>query len=138
MLLQLDLSRGVDPSAMDNEALGNASSRGHVDIVRILLNLDPSRGVRLTRAVVERVYHYNLLSSISEEIFNMYDWSINLTEEHVHELLKHRFNSFERWCREGNFHRLSHNVKSIVREYAFTRTRLNRKRKLPPGFNVYV
>jgi hypothetical protein len=106
--------------------------------MKLFLRLTPSRGIALSTPVVRRIYMYNLLHVISEEIFGTYDWSINLTEAHVHALLQHRFISFERWCREDNFHRLSHNVKSIVREYAFTRTRLNRKRKLPPQIDDYI
>jgi len=139
MLLELDLSRGVDPSARDNDALRIAARLGFTEVMVLLLRLAPSRGVALSSSpVLNVIYRHNLLSVISEEIFSTYDWSINLTEAHVHALLQHRFISFERWCREDNFHRLSDNVKSVVREYAFTRTRLYRKRKLPPQIDNYI
>jgi hypothetical protein len=145
MLLELDLSRGVDPSARDNDALRIAARLGFTEVMVLLLRLAPSRGVALSSLtipvptpILNVIYRHNLLSVISEEIFSTYDWSINLTEKSVHALLQHRFISFERWCREDNFHRLSHNVKSIVREYALTRTRLYRKRKLPPQIDNYI
>ena len=45
LLLELDPSRGVDPSVGNNYQIGEAAKRGHTEIVRLLLELDPSRGV---------------------------------------------------------------------------------------------
>jgi ankyrin repeat protein len=45
MLLDLDPSRGVDPSAHNSAALLFASINGHAEIVEMLLQLDLSRGV---------------------------------------------------------------------------------------------
>jgi len=45
LLLELDPSRGVDPSVGNNYQIGEAAKRGHMEIVRLLLELDPSRGV---------------------------------------------------------------------------------------------
>jgi hypothetical protein len=135
MLLELDLSRGVDPSARDNEALRFASRHGFTGGIAILLRLAPSRGVALTSLttpVLNVIYRHNLLPVMSEDIFNTYDWSIDLTESRAHALFQHRFVSFKRWCRrDNNFHRLSFNVKNIVREYVDAFTRIGMKRKLP-------
>ena len=44
-LCELDSSRGVNPSAKNNDALRSASYNGHIAVVKYLCELDSSRGV---------------------------------------------------------------------------------------------